>query len=70
MALRMPTCTVPIVLALCALVHVIAIAAVQAAGELNVPLDALAAGGGVALDRLFHGDLGGVLEALAAILRG
>jgi hypothetical protein len=70
MTCRLPLTILPAAFALCALVHLAAVAAVQAAWDVGVPVDALSAGIGVALDRLLHGDLGGALEGLAAIFRG
>ena len=70
MTLRLPNAAIPTVLALFALAHVCAALAPHAALQVDVPLDALAAGGGVALDRLFAGDVAGAAEALAAIFQG
>jgi hypothetical protein len=70
MTLRLPLYALPTVLALCALAHALGVAAVHGAWHVSVPLDALTAGGQVTLERLFQGDLGGALEAFAAIFRG
>jgi hypothetical protein len=70
MTLRLPNAAIPAVLALCALAHLCVALAPHAALHVDVPVDALAAGGGVALDRLFAGDLAGALEGVAAIFRG
>jgi hypothetical protein len=70
MTCRPPLAIVPTALALFALTQLTTAAVVHAAWDVGVPVDALSAGIGVALDRLLHGDLGGALEAAAAIFRG
>lgn len=60
---------VPAALVWCTVGCVIAVVAAHASMHVDVPIDGLTAGIGVALDRLFHADPGGAVEALAAILR-
>jgi hypothetical protein len=67
---RLPSTTIAAVLALCVLAHLLAVSAAHSTLHVSVSVDALTAGGGVALERLAHGDPGGAFEAVAAIFRG
>jgi hypothetical protein len=62
-----PLVTLTAALAVCALAILVAAAA---AHPCPLPVDQLAAGVDVAVERLLHGDLSGAAEALVAAVRG